>query len=71
MDTAQVVRELEAKRSHLEAAIAALRRLDKAMSSIESGNGRRRKRYVSAEARRRMSQAQKRRWAAARHKKKK
>jgi hypothetical protein len=69
MNTLQVIRELEAKRAGLEAAIAALRGLDHA-SSGRTGNGRRRKRHVSAEARKRMSQAQKRRWAAARQKKK-
>jgi hypothetical protein len=70
MNTDQVIRELEEKRSRLDAAIDALRTLERIASSGKSGNGRRRKRYVSAEARRRMSQAQTKRWAAARKKKK-
>jgi hypothetical protein len=71
MDTARVIRELEAKRYQLEKAIEALRTLDGAMSSAISGNGRRKKRHVSAEARRRMSESQKKRWAAAKRPKKK
>lgn len=71
MNTTQLIRELEAKRASLDAAIDALRILDHSSASGKSGNGRRRKRHVSAEARKRMSDAQKKRWAASRRKKKK
>jgi hypothetical protein len=71
MNTTQVIRELEAKRASLEAAIEALRVLDHSSPSGKSGKGGRKKRYVSAEARKRMSESQKKRWAAARRKKKK
>jgi hypothetical protein len=70
MNTTQLIRELEAKRASLEAAIEALRIVDHSGRG-KSGNGRRKKRYVSAEARKRMSDSQKKRWAAARRKKKK
>jgi hypothetical protein len=65
MNTTQVIRELEAQRARLDAALEALRTLDG-----HSANGRRKRRRVSAEARRRMSEAQKKRWATTRHKKK-
>lgn len=58
MNTEQIIADLEAERDRLETAIAALR-----------GNGRRngrrrKKRTMSAEARRKIGEAQKRRWRA-------
>ncbi len=61
MDTQSIVSELEAERERLDTAISALQgsRYDK-----PRGKGRRGRRTMSAEARRKISLAQKKRWAA-------
>ncbi len=61
MDTATVIAELEAERDRLNNAIAALQGVRHSRT-----NGRRR--HLSAAARKRISDAQKRRWAAQRKK---
>ena len=61
MDTEQVIEELEAERERLDRAIAVLQASH--IGAVKSP-GRRGRRHMSAEARRRISQAQKKRWAA-------
>jgi len=63
MDTEQIIQELEAERERLDRAIAVLQ--SSHIGAVKS-SGRRGRRHMSAEARRRISQAQKRRWAARR-----
>jgi hypothetical protein len=62
LDIPQIIAELEADQRRLEAALAALQRIGR--RKAKGKNGRRRK--MSAEVRRKMSEAQKRRWAARR-----
>jgi hypothetical protein len=64
MDTATIIMELEAERDRLDSAIAALQGI-RSVSRTLSGrpDGRRRKRTLSAEARRKIGQAMKKRWA--------
>lgn len=78
MDTEQIVSALKEERDRIDEAIAALQggsgrqRSSTAGPSTASGSGRRGRRgprHMSAEARRRISEAQKRRWAAQRKKK--
>jgi hypothetical protein len=63
MNTAQIIAQLEAERDAIDQAIAALQG-----SRATRGRGKRRR--LSADARKRMSRAQKRRWAAWKKKKK-
>ncbi len=67
MDLKRIVAELKQERARLDAAIAALdgmgaRRLGRPAAGLGTNNGRRR-RHMSASARRRISQAMKQRWA--------
>jgi hypothetical protein len=68
MDISRIVEELKRERGRLDAAIAALDSVQPARRgrppgvAREAGNGRRR-RHMSAAARRRISQAMKQRWA--------
>lgn len=60
MDTEQIIQELKAERIRLDAAINALQ---SGGSRTSRSKGRRGPRHMTAEARRRISEAQKRRWA--------
>jgi hypothetical protein len=63
LDTERITQELRAERERLDRAITILQ---EAGSGTVKSNGRRRARHMSAEARRRISEAQKRRWVARR-----
>ena len=60
MDTESIIAELEAERDRLDEAIAAL----EAGWRTRTVNGRRRRRQLSAAARKRISEGMKKRWAA-------
>lgn len=64
MDIAAIIAELEAERERLNRAIEALQMSDRGggMTASRGTNGR--KRHLSAAARRRISEAMKKRWAA-------
>jgi hypothetical protein len=63
MDTEAIIKELEAERARLEQAITALRGRNLGVGrTIGSTNGR--KRRLSPAARKRISEAMKKRWAA-------
>jgi hypothetical protein len=66
LDTEQIMEALKAERQRIDKAIAALG----GGSSPARAGGRRGPRHMSAEARRRISEAQKRRWAEQRKKSK-
>ena len=68
LDTEQIIEALKAERQRIDKAIAALGGGSRA---VRVGLGRRGPRHMSAEARRRISEAQKRRWAEQRKKKSK
>jgi hypothetical protein len=64
LDTASIIAELTAQRDRLDNAIAALRGSQKTIRTVSGKpDGRRRKRTLSAEARKRIGQAMKKRWA--------
>jgi hypothetical protein len=64
MDTATIIAELTAERDRLDQAIAALRgRQTNRLTLSGKPDGRRRKRHMSAAARRKIGLAMKRRWA--------
>ena len=67
MDTEQIIEALKAERQRIDKAIAAL---GGGSMPARAGQGRRGPRHMSAEARRRISEAQKRRWAEQRKKSK-
>jgi hypothetical protein len=60
MDTVSIITALEAERDRLDQAITALRGSQRGPGRLANG----RKRTLSATARKRISEAQKRRWAA-------
>lgn len=64
MDTEQIIDALRAERQRIDRAIAVL----EGSSRAARGPGRRGPRHMSAEARKRISDAQKRRWAEQRRK---
>jgi hypothetical protein len=68
LDTEQIIEALKAERQRIDKAIAAL---GGGSRVVRVGQGRRGPRHMSAEARRRISEAQKRRWAEQRKKKSK
>jgi len=63
-----VISQLETQRSAIDRALEALREVagKSPLATMPSSNGRRRKRHLSPEGRRRIIEATKRRWAAAR-----
>ena len=64
MDTAAIIAELTAQRERLDQAIAALRGSRNATRTVTGKpDGRRRKRTLSAAARKRIGAAMKKRWA--------
>jgi len=63
MDTRKILDQLRSERERIEKAIQALEGLDASSGRTISSTGRKRRR-LSAEARRRISLAQKKRWAA-------
>ncbi len=64
MDTASIIAELEAERDRLSSAIAALSGRPTRMITLSGKpDGRRRKRKLSAVARKRIGEAMKKRWA--------
>ena len=65
MDTEQIIDALRAERQRIDRAIAVLEGSSRA---ARGGLGRRGPRHMSAEARKRISEAQKRRWAEQRKK---
>ena len=67
MDTEQIIAALRAERERIDKAIAAL---GGGLRVGRAAQGRRGPRHMSAEARRRISEAQKRRWAEQRKKSK-
>lgn len=67
MDTEQIIQALRAERQRIDKAIAALAG---GMGAARASSGRRGPRHMSAEARKRISEAQKRRWAEQRKKSK-
>jgi hypothetical protein len=74
LDTEQIIAVLRSERDRVDQAIAALqggsgRQRSASATSAGPRRGRRGPRHMSAEARRRISEAQKRRWAAQRKKK--
>lgn len=69
MDTEQIITALKAERQRIDKAIAALG--GGGFRSARGTPGRRGPRHMSAEARKRISEAQKRRWAEQRKKKSK
>ena len=62
LDTASIIAELEAQRDRLNSALAALRGRNERRLTL-SGQPDRRKRKLSAAARRKIGQAMKKRWA--------
>ena len=68
MDTEQIIAALRAERERIDKAIAALS--GGGFRSARSIQGRRGPRHMSAEARKRISDAQKKRWAEQRKKSK-
>jgi len=64
MDTEAIIRELEAERDRLNQAIAALQSSHGKHGRTASGNPDGRRRHLSAAARKRISNAMKKRWAA-------
>ena len=66
MDTEQIIDALRAERQRIDKAIAALGGGSRTVRGAQGG--RRGPRHMSAEARRRISEAQKRRWAEQRKK---
>ena len=72
MNVAGMLVQLEAERDRLNTAIAALKAVgsENASHPVTSSDGRRGPRRISAAARRRISQAQKARWAAVKGKSK-
>ena len=63
-----VISQLETQRSAIDRALSALREVaGKSASAMPSSSGQRRKRHLSPEGRRRIVEATKKRWAAARH----
>jgi len=65
LDTEQIIDALRAERQRIDRAIAVLEGSSRA---ARGGLGRRGPRHMSAEARKRISEAQKRRWAEQRKK---
>ena len=65
LDTEQIINALKAERQRIDRAIAVLQGSSRGPSVAR---GRRGPRHMSAEARRRISEAQKRRWAEQRKK---
>ena len=65
MDTEQIIDALRAERQRIDRAIAVL---EGSSHAARGGLGRRGPRHMSAEARKRISEAQKRRWAEQRKK---
>jgi len=65
LDTEQIIDALRAERQRIDRAIAVLEGSSRA---ARGGPGRRGPRHMSAEARKRISEAQKRRWAEQRKK---
>ncbi|HEY2390216.1 MAG TPA: hypothetical protein VGK22_03510 [Candidatus Angelobacter sp.] len=64
MDTQSIIAELEAERDRLNSAIAALRgRPIRTLTLSGKPDGRRRKRTLSAAARKKIGEAMKKRWA--------
>lgn len=65
MDTQQIISELEAQRGRLEQAISALRGAGNGRRSfaLVRGDGRRRRRHLSAAAKKRISQMMRKSWA--------
>jgi hypothetical protein len=70
LDTEQIIAALKAERERIDKAIAALGGGSGGFRSGRSTQGRRGPRHMSAEARKRISEAQKRRWAEQRKKSK-
>ena len=68
MDTEQIINALRAERERIDKAIAVLQGSSRGGSTSSGRRGRRGPRHMSAEARKRISEAQKRRWAAQRKK---
>ena len=68
LDTEQIIAALKAERQRIDKAIAALG--GGGFRGARSAQGRRGPRHMSAEARKRISEAQKRRWAEQRKKSK-
>jgi hypothetical protein len=64
MDTSKILIQLRSERERIDKAIQALESLDKTSSRHSNAPTGRKRRRLSAEARRRISQAQKKRWAA-------
>jgi hypothetical protein len=70
LDTDRIIQELKLERDRIDSAILALkghsseRRLSTTTQPRKQSRGRRGPRHMSAEARRRISEAQKKRWAA-------
>jgi hypothetical protein len=64
MDTRKILEQLRSEQERINKAIQALEGLDSGASRSSYSAGRRRRRRLSAEARRRISLAQKKRWAA-------
>jgi hypothetical protein len=64
MDTVSIIAELEAERDRLNSALAALRGSRNSFRTVSGKpDGRKRRRHLSAEARRKIGQAMKKRWA--------
>jgi hypothetical protein len=63
MDTAAILAELTAERDRLDQAIAALRGKGNTRTVTGKPDGRRRKRKLSASARKRIGEAMRKRWA--------
>jgi hypothetical protein len=64
MDTATIIAELTAQRDRLDSAIAALRGTGNTIRTVTGKpDGRRRKRTLSASARRKIGEAMKKHWA--------
>jgi hypothetical protein len=73
MDTNEIIKQLEAERDRLDEAIKLLTGIGATSTSANSapGTGTRKRRRLSAEARKRIAEAQKARWAKQRTTKKK
>jgi hypothetical protein len=70
LDTDAIIAELEAERDRLNNALAALQgRQTKGLTLSGKPDGRRRKRHMSAAARKKIGQAMKKRWAERKKKK--
>lgn len=69
MNTRQIISQLRAERGKLDRAISVLEQLGSQGAGPSGGNGRRKRRHMSAEARARIAEKMRQRWAERKKKK--